>query len=109
MPKLRAANILCKVTEFVTECGQDLVLVFHGVWRVPVRSLYAIDGVLLRSLTIKEWNEFVASSLGSESQRDSREAVNSIKAEENVVVLRSQIIRRVFKLVACYGWSPRYL
>lgn len=52
-----------------------------------VRCLHAIDGILLRLLTIKEWNELIASSLGTEGQRDSREAVNGIKAEENIVVL----------------------
>lgn len=54
---------------------------------VHVRHLHAIDGNLLRPLTIKEWNELIASSLGSEGQRDSREAVNSIKSEENIIVL----------------------
>lgn len=54
---------------------------------VHVRRLHAIDEILLRPLTIKEWNELIASSLGTEGQRDSREAVNGIKAEENIIVL----------------------
>ena len=88
MSILWSTNIFYKISKLFTECCEDFIFVFHGVW--PRISLTSHPHVGFR-FTVKEWYKFVSCALRPKSKRNGGQSVDGIQPQQHVVMLRAKV------------------
>jgi hypothetical protein len=94
MSPLRTANVLDEGSEFTTQGDENFVLIFNRLCsqEETVSKMGSLERVVDTwtaggRLTIKEWNQLLASALGAQGERDGREAMDGVQTKQNIIML----------------------
>lgn len=84
---LRPPDVLDEAAELLAQGDQDLVFILDRLCDATLGSMLSAGELVAEVLTIQEGDELFSRALGTEGKGDSREPVNGVEPEEDVVVL----------------------